>query len=83
MMDNLPFHVKPYYVGCNCVNGHISTEGTYVDGVYFSHDDWWVAERCKNCNMITVVGSENLYSNSRRVQVEGKTYVVLQPKYDY
>lgn len=80
-MKNAPFNIPRYYIGCNCEDGHTSDEGVFLDGIFFDANDWWVADQCPKCNVVTVVGSPNLYLNGRTVNVSGKTYCVVEPRY--
>lgn len=75
-------YIKPFFIGCNCSGGHIYPQSSIViDSVYFNDDDWWLAEKCKSCGIVTVVGSPNLYLNSKTIDIEGKTYSVVEPRF--
>ena len=74
--------IKPFFVGCNCSNGHTYPEGSIVmDSMYFGDNDWWLAEKCKKCGVITVVGTPNLYLNGRTIDIEGKLYSIVEPRF--
>ncbi len=74
--------IRPFFVGCNCQGGHTyPNDSIVIDSVYFSDEDWWLAEKCKRCNVITVVGTPNLYLNGRTINIEGKNYSVLEPRF--
>ena len=74
--------MKSFFVGCRCRGGHTYPhDSIVVDSMYFGDDDWWMAEKCKNCGVITVVGTPNLYLNGRTIKVEGQGYTVLEPRY--
>jgi len=75
-------YIKSFFVGCNCNNGHTyPNDSIVVDSVYFDDNDWWLAEKCKNCGIITVVGSPNLYLNGRTIDIQGQTHSVVEPRF--